>query len=317
MSNLLFILVITVVLINSVFCKQSQHDHLSKESHFTDDNHHNPEYDHEAFLGADESKAFDNLSPEESKDRLSKIVDKIDTNNDGKVSFDELRIWIHKSQAKYILDDVERQWKTHRNSDKDLLSWSDYKKSTYGFMDDLDSGVSEEDAKVYNDMMRRDERRWKAADVNGDDLLTKEEFTNFLHPEEADHMKNIVIDETLEDVDKDGDGKISLNEYISDMYSGSDGADSEVPDWVLREKDQFNTIRDKDKDGFLDRNEVKDWIIPDDSDLSGVEAKHLVSESDEDKDGYLTKEEILNNYDLFVGSQATDFGEALMKHDEL
>lgn len=317
MSNLLFILVVTVVLINSIFCKQSQHDHLSKESHFTDDNHHNPEYDHEAFLGADESKAFDNLSPEESKDRLSKIVDKIDTNNDGKVSFDELRIWIHKSQAKYILDDVERQWKTHRNSDKDLLSWSDYKKSTYGFMDDLDSGVSEEDAKVYNDMMRRDERRWKAADVNGDDLLTKEEFTNFLHPEEADHMKNIVIDETLEDVDKDGDGKISLNEYISDMYSGSDGADSEVPDWVLREKDQFNTIRDKDKDGFLDRNEVKDWIIPDDSDLSGVEAKHLVSESDEDKDGYLTKEEILNNYDLFVGSQATDFGEALMKHDEL
>lgn len=317
MSNLLFILVITVVLINSIFCKQSQHDHLSKESHYTDDNHHNPEYDHEAFLGADESKAFDNLSPEESKDRLSKIVDKIDTNNDGKVSFDELRIWIHKSQAKYILDDVERQWKTHRNSDKDLLSWSDYKKSTYGFMDDLDSGVSEEDAKVYNDMMRRDERRWKAADVNGDDLLTKEEFTNFLHPEEADHMKNIVIDETLEDVDKDGDGKISLDEYISDMYSGSDGTDSEVPDWVLREKEQFNTIRDKDKDGFLDRSEVKDWIIPDDSDLSGVEAKHLVSESDEDKDGYLTKEEILNNYDLFVGSQATDFGEALMKHDEL
>jgi hypothetical protein len=30
----------------------------------------------------------------------------------------------------------------------------------------------------------------------------------------------------------------------------------------------------------------------------------------------LTKEEILSKYDLFVGSQATDFGEALNRHDE-
>jgi hypothetical protein len=30
----------------------------------------------------------------------------------------------------------------------------------------------------------------------------------------------------------------------------------------------------------------------------------------------LTKEEILAKYDLFVGSQATDFGEALARHDE-
>lgn len=34
------------------------------------------------------------------------------------------------------------------------------------------------------------------------------------------------------------------------------------------------------------------------------------------QDKKLTKEEILNNYDLFVGSQATDFGEALTRHDE-
>lgn len=34
------------------------------------------------------------------------------------------------------------------------------------------------------------------------------------------------------------------------------------------------------------------------------------------QDKKLTKEEILNNYDLFVGSQATDFGDALTRHDE-
>lgn len=210
-------------------------------------------------------------------------MDKIDINGDGKVSLDELKNWIKKSQAKYVTDDVERQWKTHRISKKNLLSWEDYKKATYGFMDDLDNGVSEEDTRVYNDMMRRDERRWKTADENGDGSLTKEEFTHFLHPEEAEHMKNIVIDETLEDVDKDADGKISLDEYIQDMYSGHDGGDSEVPDWVIREKEQFQSVRDKNSDGFLDRKEVENWIIPEDSDLSSVEAKHLISESDEDK----------------------------------
>ena len=34
------------------------------------------------------------------------------------------------------------------------------------------------------------------------------------------------------------------------------------------------------------------------------------------QDGKLSKEEILEKYDVFVGSQATDFGEALIRHDE-
>lgn len=34
------------------------------------------------------------------------------------------------------------------------------------------------------------------------------------------------------------------------------------------------------------------------------------------QDEKLSVEEILDKYDLFVGSQVTDFGEALTKHDE-
>jgi hypothetical protein len=34
------------------------------------------------------------------------------------------------------------------------------------------------------------------------------------------------------------------------------------------------------------------------------------------QDGVLTKEEVIEKYDVFVGSQATDFGEALERHDE-
>ena len=62
--------------------------------------------------------------------------------------------------------------------------------------------------------------------------------------------------------------------------------------------------------------QVRAWIIPEDFDPSDAEAKHLINESDSDADGKLTKDEILDKYDLFVGSQATDFGEALSRHDE-
>lgn len=42
---------------------------LSDEEHFINEEH-NPDYDHEAFLGEDEARTFDQLTPEESKDRL-------------------------------------------------------------------------------------------------------------------------------------------------------------------------------------------------------------------------------------------------------
>ncbi|ELU08024.1 hypothetical protein CAPTEDRAFT_149313 [Capitella teleta] len=269
---------------------------------------HNPDYDHEAFLGREDAEAFDQLSPEESKRKLGLIYDKMDKDADGKVTEEELRNWIRHVQNRYIWSDTERQWNDHDPQD-DKLSWQDYKKRTYGFMDE-----KEEESYNYVDMVRRDERRWNRADGDRDGHLTKEEFADFLHPEEAERMRDIVIDETLEDIDKDKDGKISLDEYIGDMWPNYDKGDE--PDWVKNERDQFATFRDKNKDGVMDREEVQDWILPADYDHSEAEAKHLIFESDADRDGVLTREEVLEKYDTFVGSQATDFGEALERHDE-
>ena len=86
-------------------------------------------------------------------------------------------------------------------------------------------------------------------------LLLQEEFTNFLHPEDAPHMKEIVVVETMEDIDKDKDGFISLEEYIGDMYRGVKGEDE--PDWVRNEREQFQNYRDKNKDGHMDTDEVR------------------------------------------------------------
>ncbi|MPC08092.1 Calumenin-A [Portunus trituberculatus] len=291
---------------------------LSDEEHFIHDEH-NPDYDHEAFLGEDEARTFDQLTPEESRDRLSKIVDRIDSDNSGVVTEKELQAWIEYTQKRYINDDVKRQWSTNNPENKDMLHWEDYKTRVYGFIDNMDQNeldTEEDDGMSYQEMIKRDKRRWEAADRDGDSTLTLEEFTDFLHPEEATHMTHIVVLETMEDIDKDNDGKISLAEYIGDMYRGGHDDESEEPSWVSSEREQFTEFRDKNQDGFMDEEEVRAWIIPSDYNHAEAEAKHLIYEADSDGNAELTKDEILEKYDVFVGSQATDFGEALVRHDE-
>lgn len=287
---------------------------LSSEEHFQGSDHdHNPEYDHEAFVGKDQARQFEELTPEQSKERLGKLFHKVDKDADGKVTEEELKDWIKFTQKKYVWDDSEKQMK-QSDEDKDgSVSWDEYRNSTYGFMEEHENDEPEAQAS-YKDMVARDQRRFTKADKNADKKLSAEEFTAFLHPESDDDMKGIVVEETLEDIDKDKDGKISLDEYLGDLWPEEERNKGEEPDWVKSEREQFQEFRDTNKDGFMDKEETAHWIMPDDFDHVTSEAKHLISESDADNDGMVTKEEMVEKFDLYVGSQATDFGEAL-KHD--
>ncbi|XP_043915626.1 reticulocalbin-1 [Protopterus annectens] len=275
------------------------------------------QYDHEAFLGKEEARTFDQLTPEESKDRLGKIVARIDNDSDGYVTTEELKNWIKRVQNRYIYENVAKVWKDYDMNKDSKVTWEEYKQATYGYY--LANPEEFEDASDqfnFKRMLPRDERRFKTADLDGDTSLTREEFTAFLHPEEFEHMKDIVILETLDDIDKNGDGYVDEDEYIADMFAHEDGGPE--PDWVKTEREQFADFRDINKDGKMDKEEVRHWILPQDYDHALAEARHLVYESDVNKDQLLSKEEILENWNMFVGSQATNYGEDLIRnHVEL
>lgn len=323
MLKFIFALIIIIIsLVQSSVIPQQEHKTriLNKSfgdgEHFSDETH-NKDVDHEAFLGKDESKSYDQLPPEESRARLGALYEKIDKDQDGQLTEDELTEWIQYVQARYVRVDTDRQWSNYKIAENGSLSWDTYKDRTYGHIkEDENEDENENKGYSYRNMMKRDSRRWSKADQNNDMILTKQEFTDFLHPEESKHMKDIIVDETIEDMDKNKDGLLSLAEYLSDMWPGLNKDDDEEPDWLKTEKEQFHTYRDKNKDGMMDRNEVMDWIIPPDYDHTRAEAKHLIYNSDINKDEMLTKQEVLDKYDLFVGSQATDFGDAILKHDE-
>jgi len=287
--------------------------------------HHNDEYDHQAFLGAEEAETFKHLTPEESKERLSGILEKIDENKDTLISVPELTKWIKKTGVESVQRRTALYWKRSNPEGNKELSWDEYRARQYGFLSDIreansegrwvkEDDVDQSTLQIYRSLELRDRRRWTVADRNKNLMLDEAEFLGFLHPEAELHMVDILVTETLADLDKDGDGKLNLKEYVINVF----GDDLKAEDWE-QGGIQFRQFRDKNKDGVLDKKELQEWLLPSDYDQNQAEAEHLIYESDRDGDKLLSRQEALDRYSMFVASQATNFGEDLhiRHHDEL
>ena len=93
-----------------------------------------------AFAGEEEYRTFDDLTPAEAKEKLGYLIDKMDKNGDSLVTEEELTVWIHYVQTKYIYDDTERQYEEN-DLDKDgKITWKEYEEHTYGFLSEEDMG---------------------------------------------------------------------------------------------------------------------------------------------------------------------------------
>ncbi|CAH8499294.1 unnamed protein product [Heterobilharzia americana] len=217
------------------------------------------------------------------------------------------------------MNSTDRQWKEVNPTDQPKVKWEEYLERTYG--PEAERLRDETTAESYKEAVRHDRRRWVAADLDKDNQLTKTEFTDFVHPEDRENMRDAVIDELLESVDKDKDGYVSEKEYLTDLsraYQSTPLDDNEPePEWVERERSQFRRFRDTNQDGKMDRTEVGEWIMPSNYDPVDAETKHLFYHADTNKDGLLTENEIIMKRDIFVSSQATNYGNALQHHEEL
>uniref|UniRef100_A0A2K6U958 EF-hand domain-containing protein n=1 Tax=Saimiri boliviensis boliviensis TaxID=39432 RepID=A0A2K6U958_SAIBB len=153
-----------------------------------------------------------------------------------------------------------------------------------------------------------DKKRFEKANQDSGPGLSLEEFIAFEHPEELDYMTEFVIHEALEEHDKNGDGFVSLEEFLGDYRR--DPTANEDPEWILVEKDRF-----------VNAQELLSWVVPNNQGTAQEEALHLIDGMDLNGDKKLSEEEILENQDLFLTSEATDHGRQLhddyFYHDEL
>jgi len=300
--------------------QQAAHSHSHKKGHgeregdgaFSPRDHvhgegeeHDSAFDHEAILGSrKEAEKFDELTPEEAKKRLKLLLEKMDRNMDGNVERQELYAWILRSFKSLSKEDSDDRFEDADSNEDGKVSWEEYKSEEYDFGDE-DIDLSDPDMAEEWKLMEEDRFLFLAADANSDGTLDKVEFLAFSHPEEDEAMKPHVLQQVLEARDKDGDGSIDFQEYLGSRGEGKD------KEWLLSEKDRFDSELDKNEDNLLSREEILAWIIPSNEDIATEEVDHLFAGADSDLDGRLSFEEVLNNHDLFVGSEATDYGDHL------
>lgn len=96
-------------------------------------------------------------------------------------------------------------------------------------------------------------------------------------------MKDLVITETIEDIDKNNDGLISMEEFIRDMWDSTENSNATEPEWLQTERDNFRKYRDLDHDGKMNRREVELWLMPIDYDKIQAETAHLFREADQNQ----------------------------------
>ncbi|XP_015519181.2 reticulocalbin-2 [Neodiprion pinetum] len=265
--------------------------------HYADGDHHQ-EFDHEAILGSvKQAEEFDKLPPETAKERLGILLTKMDLNNDQYIERNELKAWILRSFSMLSTEESEDRLDDADANEDGRVSWDEILQDTYG----SDPEDLAEDDKLIQD----DKATFNAADLDGDGYLDADEFKAYTHPEETARMFPLLLQQALDDKDTDKDGFISFQEFLGDRARGED------KEWLLVEKDKFDHDYDKNGDGRLDSEEILAWLVPSNEDIATQESDHLFAASDDDHDDRLSFEEILDHHDVFVGSEATDYGEHL------
>lgn len=120
---------------------------------------------------------------------------------------------------------------------------------------------SEEDNSIDFDetqarLIAEDKDLFTAADIDNDGYLNLEEFIKFNNPEEYPELLPIVLNQTLKEKDSNDDGKIDFQEFVGDSGRDKD------KEYLLTEKDRFDNDYDKDRNGYLQGNEILSWILP-------------------------------------------------------
>ncbi|XP_028409499.1 reticulocalbin-1-like [Dendronephthya gigantea] len=272
----------------------------AEDGHYTEDGKHNDEYDHETFLGHDGQKEFGELNNQERILRLSKLVDKIDKNGDGNVSKSEMTEWLKYISLNEPKELMRKYWADNYPSIIDgdgLISWEDYQALNFPGKDHDETIIAR---------INKYHKRFEAADENKDNKLSLDEFVAYQYMDLFPRMYDVFIDEAMETMDLNKDGVITFEEFKKGEKRSREDT-----------KREFG-IRDLNKNDVLDKDEVKEWYFPTKYDRHENEALHLIGKADSDKDDALSKDEILHNYDVFVGSRATHWGETLKRNvDEL
>ncbi|XP_037804132.1 reticulocalbin-2-like isoform X2 [Penaeus monodon] len=280
--------------------------------HYTN-GEHNADFDHEAILGSvKDAEEYDQLPAMEAKRRLEILLVKMDRDNDKHIDRKELHSWILRS-FRMLSEEESSERMDEVDEDEDgYVTWAEYIAETYGIKEPEDQQLLDQEDQVEEQRLLREDRQlFNAADKNIDGRLDDMEFLAFSHPEESPDMLPIILQQTLEEKDANNDGLIDFQEYIGDKGTILKTNISNEEDQDRRKFEEH----DLDGDNALNIVEMQRFLIPTNLDIAEDEVDHLFAAADDDNDDLLSFLEILDHHDVFVGSEATDYGDHLHNLD--
>jgi len=287
------------------------------------DDHQRHDFDKNIMLDTtdDEWDPYD-LDDDEIKNRLTSVLHKIDLDQDGQLSKNELVKHIHKALYAMDEEEAEDEFIDADIDGDDKVLWNEYVSEFYGLEPEDQNNILAMDTDTgteFNKMYSRDRARFHAADRDSDGALTLIEYVSFKNPLKSEDLRESVIAWALQDVDSDGDGRVSLVEFMADyMTKPTDGLEFYGEDHIDQEKDKFNEDFDINGDGYLEGEELSLWLGPDNTEIAIEEADHLIEMCDENNDSFLQFDEVLANNDVWLDSDATEYGQQLKYiHTEL
>lgn len=150
--------------------------------------------------------------------------------------------------------------------------------------------------KAREDMMR-DKAKWAEAAKSDPFSLTIDEFFSFQHPESSTSNLLALVDDLLRLFDVDGDDRLTLDEFsnITDNQEESDMyRKSIISKTVLERRAEFTRIIDQNGDGKADRTELLMYVDPRHPRYALQEAATLLSLTDDNQDGRISIDEVWN-----------------------
>lgn len=268
---------------------------------------HDPEFDHTAFLGGIKAaEEFEHLHEPQAKERLAKIIAKVDYNKDGIIEKEELVAHLRESLRKIDVEAAEHQFGEADKDKNSLVSKEEYIDYNFGYMEDFER--EEEQTKEY---MAHAENVFDAADRDKDGQLSQHEYLCVHNPSNSQETEKVELEYIIQLMDLDKDGAISFQEWLAegDEDADFDENDEEEKEFLDEERLIFEEEVDHNRDGYARGfQELVNIIRPQYHFEAKDEAEHLIELADVDTNDELTYQEILNRLDLFAGSIETHKG---------
>ncbi|PKA57262.1 Calmodulin-like protein 8 [Apostasia shenzhenica] len=225
---------------------------------------------------------------------------------DGFVSLEELTEWNLRQAVKEVMHRTEREMELHDKNRDGHVSFAEYEPPSWSRNDNstafgYDFGWWKED-------------HFNASDIDGDGLLNKTEFNDFLHPSDSSNPRLIkwLCHEEIRERDKDKDGMLSFQEFFNGLFDSLSSFDgvynrSDTSDGAPA-KQLFNDL-DKDNNGFLTAEELMSVIgnlHPSERYYAKQQAEYVLSQADADKDGRLSLNEMIEHPYVFYSAIFSD-----------